>query len=150
MKSSTAGPADLALRVLIAACLIVDAVVHLRVASGYQLAQPQGIGQGNLFRLESAAALLAAAYVLLRGTRRALLVAFGVGASAFVAVVLTRYVSVPALGPIPPMYEPVWFMQKSISAVAEGLAAVLALVALRTSPEHKPSPEADDHGRYHL
>ncbi|GAB3669310.1 hypothetical protein GCM10027596_41250 [Nocardioides korecus] len=120
------------LRALIALGLIIDAVVHLRLASGYQLAQPQGIGQGNLFRLESAVALLSAAYVLLRGTRTSLLIAAGVGASAFIAVVLTRYVSVPALGPIPPMHEPVWFPQKTISAVAEALTAVLALVALRT------------------
>ncbi|GAB3665420.1 hypothetical protein GCM10027596_31560 [Nocardioides korecus] len=139
------------LRVLIALGLMIDAVVHLRLAGGYQLAQPQGIGQGNLFRLESAVALLSAVYVLLRGTRTSLLIAAGVGASAFIAVVLTRYVSVPSLGPIPPMYEPVWFLQKTISAVAEGLTAVLALVALRirttpgattTSP---PTQQTDRH-----
>lgn len=129
--------ANLLLRVLVAACLLVDAVVHLRLASNYQLAQPQGIGQGNLFRLESLVAVLAALYVLARGTRAAFLTAAGVGLSAFVAVMLYRYVQVPALGPLPSMYEPVWFFQKTLSALAEGLAAALAVVAALAN--HPPS-----------
>jgi hypothetical protein len=51
-----------------------------------------------------------------------------VAGSAFIAVLLYRYVNVPAIGPIPAMYEPVWFFEKSLSAVAEGLGAVLAAV----------------------
>ena len=79
--------------------------------------------------------MLVAAYVLLRGSRLAFLTAAGVGLSAFAAVVLYRYVQVPGLGPIPPMYEPVWFFQKSLSAVVEGAAGALALVAaLRAGP----------------
>jgi hypothetical protein len=120
----------LALRVLVPAGLVVDAVVHLRLAPGYQLANPAGIGQGNLFRVEALVALAAAAYVLVRGSRLSFVVAALVGLSACAAVVVTRYVQVPALGPIPGMYEPVWFFQKSLSAVAEGVAGVLALVAV--------------------
>ncbi|GAB3668638.1 hypothetical protein GCM10027596_39700 [Nocardioides korecus] len=132
MTTVTRSHVRLVLRGLIAACLVVDAVVHLRLAGGYQLAQPQGIGQGNLFRIEAVVALFAAAYVSLRWTRTSLLIAMGVGASAFLAVMLSRYVNVPALGPIPSMYEPVWFFEKALSAIAEALATLLALVALRT------------------
>ena len=67
----SAAAAALALRVLVAAGLVTDAVVHLQLAPLYQLAQPTGIGEGNLFRIEAAVALLAAAYVLLRGSRPA-------------------------------------------------------------------------------
>jgi hypothetical protein len=123
------GVAGLVLRVVVAAGLVVDAVVHLRLAPGYQLADPAGIGQGNLFRVEAVVALAAAAFVLLRGSRLSFLVAALVGLSALAAVVVTRYVEVPALGPIPSMYEPVWFFQKSLSAVAEGVAGCLALLA---------------------
>jgi hypothetical protein len=118
------------LRAVIAAGLVVDAVVHLRLASEYQLAFPQGIGGGTLFRVEAAIAIAAAVGVLVRADRRTLLFAFVVAASAFVAVVVTRYVEVPALGPLPSMYEPLWFFEKSLSAVAEGLAATAALAAL--------------------
>jgi len=56
--------------------------------------------------------------------------ALAVGFSACAAVVLYRYVELPALGPLPAMYEPVWFAKKSLSAVAEAVAAVAALAAL--------------------
>lgn len=126
------------LRVLTAIALVIDAVVHIRLAPGYQAANPGGIGQGNLFLLESAAAVLAALFVLLRGSRAAYAVAFVVVLSAFVAVVLYRYVDIPAFGPFPAMYEPVWFFEKSLSAVAEADGAVLAGIgfvrARRTTP----------------
>lgn len=120
----------LLLRIAIAICLVADAIVHLRLAAGYQQGQPAGIGQGNLFRIEAVVALIVAALVLVRPGRLAYLLAAGVGLSAFVAVVLYRYVNVPALGPIPAMYEPVWFFSKTLSAVAELGAGVLALVGL--------------------
>ncbi|GAB4081014.1 hypothetical protein [Modestobacter muralis] len=125
--------ADAALRLVVAAGLAVDAVVHLRLAPGYQLADPTGIGQGNLFRVEAVVAALVALLVLVTGSRLAYALAMGVAASALAAVVVTRYVEVPALGPIPSMYEPVWFGQKTASAVAEGIAAVAALVGLLLS-----------------
>ena len=116
------------LRILTAAALFIDAAVHIHLAQGYQAGNPAGIGQGNLFLLESAAAVLAALYVLLRGSRVAYAVAFVVALSAFVAVVLYRYVDIPAFGPFPAMYEPVWYLEKSVSAVAEGAGAILAAV----------------------
>lgn len=119
-------PGDILLRLLVAAALVIDAVVHFDLASGYQLGAPGGIGEGTLFRLEAAAALLVALYVLVRGSRPAYAAAVVVAGSAFIAVLLYRYVDIPAIGPLPSMYEPVWFFEKSLSAVAEGLGAVLA------------------------
>ncbi|GAA2502732.1 hypothetical protein [Terrabacter carboxydivorans] len=121
------------LRAITAAALIVDAVVHLRLASGYQQSAPSGIGAGNLFRIEAAAALIVGAWVIMRGSRRAFMGALIVGLSAVGAVVLYRYVDIPAVGPLPGMYEPVWFFEKSLSAVAEAVAAVAALMALVVS-----------------
>lgn len=117
---------DVALRVLTAVALFIDAGVHIHLAPGYQAGNSAGIGQGNLFLLESAAAVLAALYVLLRGSRAAYAAAFIVALSDFAAVVLYRYVNVPAFGPFPAMYEPVWFLEKSVSAVAEAAGAILA------------------------
>lgn len=120
-------PVGWVLRVLVAACLVTDAVVHLRLASRYALASAPGhLSEGVLFRVESVAALVVALVVLLLGNRAAFAAAFIVAGSAFVAVMLFRYVDVPAFGPLPSMYEPLWFGQKTISAVAEGLGAVLS------------------------
>lgn len=119
-------PARLALRALIALALVIDAVVHLRLASGYQLSAPAGIGAGKLFRLQAVVALAAAAFVLVRGNRGSFAVAFLVAVSALGAVLLYRYVDLPALGPIPAMYEPVWFPEKTLTTVAEAVAAVVA------------------------
>jgi hypothetical protein len=116
------------LRILTAIALFIDAGVHLHLAPGYQAGNPAGIGQGNLFLLEAAAAVLAGLFVLLRGSRLAYAVAFVVALSAFAAVVLYRYVDIPAFGPFPAMYEPVWFFEKTLSGVAEGAGAVLAAV----------------------
>ena len=123
----------LVLRAAIAVTLVVDTVVHLHLAPGYQQSAPSGIGAGNLFCIEAAAALMVAVWVVWRGSRAALLAAFAVGVSACVTVVLYRYVDVPALGPIPAMYEPVWFTEKSLSAVAEAVAAVGAAAGLVVS-----------------
>ncbi|ALV43246.1 hypothetical protein AU252_20500 [Pseudarthrobacter sulfonivorans] len=129
---------NMALRVLTALALFIDAGVHIYLAPGYQAASPGGIGQGNLFYLESAAAVLAALWVLFRGSRASFALALVVALSAFVAVVLYRYVDIPALGPFPAMYEPVWFFEKSLSAVAEGAGALLAAVGLvRTAPKRR-------------
>ena len=122
--------ADIGLRLLVAAALGTDAVVHIQQAPGYQMANPGGIGQGNLFYLESGTAIVVALYVLVRGSRPAYFAALLVAGSALAAVLLSRYVDLPAIGPIPAMYEPVWFFEKTLSAVAEGFGAVLAIVAL--------------------
>lgn len=121
------------LRILVAACLLIDAVVHLHLASRYQLAQPNGIGEGTLFRVEGALALIAGVYVLLRASRPAYALAAVVALGGVAAVLLYRYVNVPAVGPIPAMYEPIWFFSKTLSAVAEvigGLVAAVAFVGL--------------------
>lgn len=121
---------SVALRLLIALALFIDAGVHFFLAPGYQNAQPGTLSQGTLFLLEAAAALVAGVYVLVRGSRAAYAVALVVALSAFAAVMLYRYVDIPAIGPIPAMYDPVWFFSKTLSAVAEGAGAVLALVGL--------------------
>lgn len=121
-------PLMLALRVVIAVALVIDAVIHLQLAANYQLAAPGGIGQGTLFQIQSVVALAAALYVLVRGSRLSYLIAAVVALAAFAAVVLYRYVDVPAIGPIPSMYEPIWFFEKSLTAVAEAVGGALAVM----------------------
>lgn len=115
-----------ALSAVTAAGLVVDGVVHLRLAADRD-AIGGVLSEGNLFRIEAAAALLATVVVLVLPWRRvAYLAAFVVAASAFGAVTLYRYVNVGALGPLPNMYEPIWYGDKTLSAVAELAATVFA------------------------
>jgi hypothetical protein len=109
--------------------LVVDAVIHLQLASVYQLAAPAGIGQGNLFRIQAAAALAVAVWVLVRPHRLAFGAAALVAGSALGAVLVYRYVDVGSFGPIPSMYEPLWFAKKTATAIAEAFATVAALIA---------------------
>lgn len=130
MISSYRGAPDHVLAVLTAVGLVIDAVVHLKLAGRYD---PIGgtLSQGNLFRAEAALAILLTLGVLVAPWRRtAYAVAFLVTASAFGAVLLYRYVNVGSLGPLPNMYEPVWFGQKTLSAVAEAAAAATAALGL--------------------
>jgi hypothetical protein len=113
------------LRLVTAAGLAVDAYMHLKVAADYDVI-PGTISGGDLFRAESAAAIAVALLVLVRPGRLAYLLAFLVAASALGAVMLYTNVDVGTLGPLPDLYEPVWFTEKTVSAIAEAVAAVTA------------------------
>ncbi|POH56778.1 hypothetical protein [Arthrobacter glacialis] len=115
------------LRVGVAAGLVVSAVIHVQLAPGYQQGAPGGLGQGTLFLIQAGAAVLASVFVLVTGSRTAFAAAAVVALSSLVAVILYRYVQVPAIGPLPSMYEPVWYAAKVISAVAEAVAGALAV-----------------------
>lgn len=137
-------PLLLAVRAVVAVGLGVDAYVHLHLASRYQLAAPDGIGGGTLFRVEGVLASTALLLVLIRPRAASYAFAALVALGGLAAVVLYRYVDVGAIGPVPSMYEPIWFPEKSLSALAEAAAAAFAVVALligrgSVSPGHRHS-----------
>ena len=110
-----------------AAGLGVDAYVHWHLAPGFDgvkgTASPH-ISQGELFRVEAALALIAMVLVLVTRRRLAALVAFLIAAGGLGAVLLFAYVDVGGWGPLPNMYDPFWYPEKTISAVAEAVAAL--------------------------
>ncbi len=114
------------LRVVTAGGLAIDAYVHFDLAALY--AEAGGaINEGVLFRVEGAAALLAAVAVIAIGRRVGYLAALAVGGSALAAMLVSRYVDLGQLGPFPDLYDPVWFPEKLLAAFAEGVACVTAL-----------------------
>lgn len=90
----------LALRVGIAAALTASAVIHVQLAPAYQQAAPGGIGQGTLFLIQAGATVLTAVFVLLKGSSASFAAAAIVGFSSLAAVILSRYVQVPPIGPL--------------------------------------------------
>ncbi|MGN6608988.1 MAG: hypothetical protein ACTHMS_18495 [Jatrophihabitans sp.] len=118
------------LRLVTAAGLVVDAVIHADLAAS----QPPGggISQTQLFYGETVVSGLAAVLVLLIASKLAYAFAFLVAVSALAAVVLSRYVDIGPVGPLPDLYEPFWYASKIATALAEAAAAVGAVVALLT------------------
>jgi hypothetical protein len=123
----------LILAVLTAIGLLYDAKVHLHLAGDYD-AVGTTVTQGWLFRAEAIVAIVVALAVLVSDHRLVWAAAGLTGLAGVGAVLLYRYVDVGAIGPIPNMYEPVWFAEKLRSAYAEGAVAViwLAREGLRT------------------
>jgi hypothetical protein len=126
-----ASPGLWLLRLLAAAGLGVDAYVHADLAAQFD-GNTASISQGTLFRVQAGAAALAALLLVAWGRRIAAGYGLLISASALGAVLLYRYVDVGKLGPLPDMYDPSWYTEKSVSAVAEAVALVccLALLAL--------------------
>lgn len=126
------------LRLLTIAGLIVDAVVHLRIAGQYNGVHGTGISEAWLFRIEGFVAIFVALLILLSRHKFVAFVAFVVSASAIGAVLLYRYVNVGPLGPLPNMYDPLWYTEKTVSAIAEGVATLTSLLWL-VLPSYKPA-----------
>ena len=120
-------PVALVLAVLAAAGLAYDAKVHLHLAKGYD-SIGHSITQGGLFRVEAVVAILLAVALLLSDDWRVWAGAGMTGLAGVGAVVLYRYVDVGKIGPVPNMYEPVWFPEKTHSAYAEGGVALVWIV----------------------
>lgn len=110
----------------------IDAYVHLHIASSYRLVRTAELSQTDLFRVEAGLAVAAGVWLVVRPGRLSAAVAFLVAAGGVAAVTFYYYVDPGQLGPIPDMYEPVWYSDKTKSFDGEALAAVtsLLLVAL--------------------
>jgi len=119
------------LGVAVAACLAVDAYVHLQDAAYYETVRTSLLSQAGLFRIQAGLAAVLAVAVLVWPRRATWGAAAVLLASAFVAVVLYTYVDPGQLGPVPDMYEPTWDLPgKLASAWAEGVGACLAVLGL--------------------
>ena len=121
------GPAVTAtLVVVVAAGLVLDAVLHLDLAGRYGPVRSSVLSQADLFRAEAVVALLAALLLLAHPRRWTAAVAAAVAGSALAALLVYRYVDLGPLGPVPSLYEPVWYGRKAAAAIAEAAALVAA------------------------
>ena len=118
-----------ALIVVVVAGLGVDAYVHLHLASTFDPIRGT-ISQGQLFRVEGYAAILAAAYLLIRPGRPSAAVAALVAGGGLAAVLLYAVVDVGPIGPLPNMYDPSWSTLKIWSAVGQAAATLAAVILL--------------------
>jgi hypothetical protein len=129
------------LRVAVFAGLGVDAIVHFHLAG--DTGQTGTISESTLFWLQGAVAAVVALLVLVRARRVTYAVAFLVAASALGAVLLYRYADVGAIGPLPDMYEPVWYGEKVLTTVAEAVATVGAAIGVALTARRPSSVPAE-------
>jgi hypothetical protein len=118
-----------------AVLLAVDAAVHAGDAAYYDANTGALVSQGILFRIEAVVALVLAIALLVRPRRVVWMAALATAASAAGAVVLSTYVDLGVLGPLPDLYEPTWATPGKLpSAIAETLAAVFCIAGLALLP----------------
>ena len=114
-----------------AIALGVDAYVHLTTASSYTANGGAILNEGNAFVAEAAAAVAAAIYLLARPGRRAVILALAVAVTALAAVLVSTYIDVGAIGPIPNLYEPTWSVPGKVPATAaEAFATATSITGL--------------------
>jgi hypothetical protein len=122
----------LALRVLAALALATSAYLHVT------LALETGLG-GTPFTLPQlfvgqAAACIAATLMLAVGDRELFwLAALAVGIGSTVPLLASVYFPLPAIGPMPPINEPVWYGEKILS-LAVGASVPLLWLIRRIAP----------------
>ncbi|MFQ4150171.1 hypothetical protein AAGW05_16035 [Arthrobacter sp. LAPM80] len=85
---------------------------------------------------EAAVAAAAGLYVLIRGSRLAWIVALLTAGGGLAVLLLYRYFDIPAFGPFPAMYEPIWFFEKTLTALSQAFVILLAIIALTL---HRPT-----------
>jgi len=136
----TRGPVIL-LQVIAAAGLAYDAKIHLHLAPAYDQIKSSTISQGDLFRIEAWLAIAAAVLVLLVRKPISALVAAAVAGGGLVPLLVYRYYDFGSFGPLPAMYEPAWYPDKTHTAIAQAVATVAALLLLVVPIRSTPSNE---------
>jgi hypothetical protein len=117
----------LTLLVVVVVGLSVDAYVHLHLASTFDPVRST-VSQGQLFRVEGYAAILAAVFLLVRPGRLSAATAAVVAGGGLAAVLAYALMDIGPLGPFPDMYDPTWTTPKTCSALAEACATLAAVV----------------------
>ena len=119
--------------------LVINAVIHWTLAAPYDAITGTLIGQGDLFRIQAVVNIVVAIVLVvsLRFRRVAFLAALAaaaVAAGGLGLVVITAVVplDLTAIG-LPYLFEPIWFADKTISAVAQGIALIAAGLAAALS-----------------
>ncbi|MDQ1631228.1 MAG: hypothetical protein QOJ32_620 [Frankiaceae bacterium] len=125
------------LRLLTAAGLAYSAYAHWHLHAQYAENRTSLLSQSDVFVVQAVACVVAAVLLLALPGRIPLrfqvgvwLLAFAVAAGSLAAVFIYRYADLGRIGPLPDMYEPVWYSLKTRSAVAEAVAATASAAGL--------------------
>lgn len=132
---------------MVAVGLGYDACVHLRLRC---LLRPESRSDQPRHALprRGGGAVLVALLVLVSRYRAVALFTVVIAGSALGAVLLYRYVDLRSLGPLPDMYEPSWYPEKTYSTRAEAAALVAAVVLVFKRRQAAPPRLMPGRGRH--
>jgi hypothetical protein len=117
----------IALYALTGAGLIVNSVIHLQLAATFDAVAGPLLSQGDLFSIQAAAGILVTVALVIarRPWAAAIAVIIAVGGLGMLVLSTLVPLDLTALG-LPVIFEPVWYSDKVIAALAQGLAALAA------------------------
>lgn len=122
---------------LLAVALLVNAVIHLRLAAPFDAVTGTFVSQGDLFRIQAGVNLLAIALVVIARRRWADALALVIAAGGAALIVVTALVplDLSTIG-LPVLFEPAYYPDKTMALVAQLVAvgAATALLLLRRRP----------------
>jgi hypothetical protein len=130
-----APPTRAALRLLAALALVASAYLH------FVLALENGL-EGALFTMpqlfigQATVAALAAGLLLVGDREWLWLPAVAVAIGSTLPILASVYFPLPAIGPMPPINEPIWYGEKILSALVGATVPVLYLIR-RIAPPSK-------------
>jgi Ni/Fe-hydrogenase subunit HybB-like protein len=110
--------------------LAIDAYTHLDLAHEFSFNSTGTVNEGVLFQVEAVLAIVSALLIVYRQNALTATVALLVAGGGAIALVVYRYVDIGKIGPVPDMYEPIWFDEKVVSLIGELVAAAGALAML--------------------
>ena len=124
-----------------AGALGVEAYVHLTSASSYASNGGALLNEGNLFSAEAVAAACVAIFLLVSPRTVGWLLSLTIAVTALAAVVVSTYVDVGSIGPIPDLYEPTWRVAGKLPAtLAEAFATAVSLSGLLLARRARARP----------
>ncbi|MCL3861691.1 hypothetical protein [Actinotalea sp. K2] len=148
VSGSSGGRTSGVLRLLGAVALGYSGYLHLRLAlERPPLLADGGITLSGLFLAQAAAVAVVVLWVAVRGSRAAWVGFAAVAVGSLLAVLLSVYVQIPAIGPIPSLYEPLWYFEKTWSAISAGVAVLVAVIALVVLRRPSGPPPGSGPGR---
>lgn len=119
---------------LLAVALLVNAVIHFRLAAPFDAVAGTIVTQGDLFRIQAVANIVAIAVVVIARRRWADALALVIAAGGAALIVVTALVplDLTAIG-LPLLFEPAYYPDKTYALVAQlvAVAAATALILLR-------------------
>jgi hypothetical protein len=122
---------------LLAVALIINAVIHLRLAAPFDAVAGTIVTQGDLFRIQAVSNVAAIAVVVFARRRWADALALVIAAGGAALIVVTALVplDLTAIG-LPLLFEPAYYPDKTYALVAQlvAVAAATALILLRRRP----------------
>ncbi|GAA1701976.1 hypothetical protein GCM10009792_22860 [Microcella alkalica] len=121
----------------LAVALIVNAVIHFRLATPFDAVAGTLVTQGDLFRIQAIANLAVIPLVAIVRRRWAdtLALVFAAGGAALIVVTALVPLDLSAIG-MPVLFEPAYYPDKTTALIAQlfAVAAAGALLVLRRRP----------------